>query len=73
MRSRNTATTGPINSNPARYPATCACQAMERWLEEHEYESLAQARGSLSLLKTANATAYERGNYMKILQSWSPA
>ena len=48
-------------------------QAMERWLEEHEYESLAQARGSLSLLKTANATAYERGNYMKILQNWSPA
>ena len=46
---------------------------MERWLEIHEYESLAQARGSLSLLKTANPGAYERGNYMKILQTWSPA
>lgn len=48
-------------------------QGMERWLEEHEYESLKQACGSMSLLKTANAAAYERGNYVKILQSWSPA
>jgi dihydroorotate dehydrogenase (fumarate) len=43
---------------------------MKRWLEEHEYESLAQARGSMSLLKSPDPKAYERANYMKILQIW---
>ncbi|HUO09240.1 MAG TPA: dihydroorotate dehydrogenase-like protein [Phycisphaerae bacterium] len=42
-----------------------------RWLELHQYESLDQARGSMSLLHTPNPSAFERGNYMKILQSWS--
>jgi dihydroorotate dehydrogenase (fumarate) len=40
------------------------------WLEEHEYESLAQARGSLSLLRCPDPAAHERANYMHILQSW---
>jgi dihydroorotate dehydrogenase (fumarate) len=42
---------------------------MERWLEEHEYESLIQMRGSMSLARCANPKAYERANYMRILQS----
>jgi len=42
-----------------------------RWLELHQYESLEQARGSMSLIHTPNPGAFERGNYMKILQSWS--
>lgn len=41
------------------------------WLEEHEYDSLAQMLGSMSLLKTPNPEAFERANYMQILQSWS--
>ena len=44
-----------------------------RWLELHHYESLSQARGSLSLLHTPNPAAFERGNYMRILQSWASA
>jgi dihydroorotate dehydrogenase (fumarate) len=40
------------------------------WLEEHEYDSLAQARGSLSLLRCPDPAAHERANYMTILQSW---
>jgi dihydroorotate dehydrogenase (fumarate) len=43
-----------------------------RWLEEHEYESLGQMRGSMSLERCPDPRAYERANYMKILQSWSP-
>ncbi len=43
---------------------------MARWLEEHEYESLAQACGSLSLDKSPNASAFERANYMKVLQTY---
>lgn len=42
-----------------------------RWLEEHEYESLAQARGSLSLQRCPDPGAYERANYAKILQTWN--
>jgi dihydroorotate dehydrogenase (fumarate) len=41
-----------------------------RWLEEHEYESLAQMQGSLSLQRVPNPSAYERANYAKILQTW---
>jgi dihydroorotate dehydrogenase (fumarate) len=45
-------------------------EGLARWLEEHEYESLAQMRGSMSLLRCATPGAYERANYIKILQSW---
>ncbi|HYU16235.1 MAG TPA: dihydroorotate dehydrogenase-like protein [Candidatus Acidoferrum sp.] len=41
------------------------------WLEQHEYESLAQARGSMSLARCPDPAAFERGNYVRILQSWS--
>ena len=41
-----------------------------KWLEEHEYESLAQAVGSMSLQNCPNPQALERANYMKILSSW---
>jgi dihydroorotate dehydrogenase (fumarate) len=41
------------------------------WLEQHEYESLAQARGSMSLAHCPDPAAFERGNYVRILQSWS--
>jgi dihydroorotate dehydrogenase (fumarate) len=43
---------------------------MARWLEEHEYDSLAQARGSMNLSGCPDPAAYERANYMRILQSW---
>jgi dihydroorotate dehydrogenase (fumarate) len=45
---------------------------LEEWLEEHEYESLAQARGSMRLQSAPDPSAFERANYMKILQSWRP-
>jgi dihydroorotate dehydrogenase (fumarate) len=40
------------------------------WLEEHEYDSLAQMKGSMNLLRCPNPAAHERANYMTILQSW---
>jgi dihydroorotate dehydrogenase (fumarate) len=43
---------------------------MAHWLEEHAYESLAQMRGSMSLARCADPKAYERANYMRLLQSW---
>jgi dihydroorotate dehydrogenase (fumarate) len=44
---------------------------MEEWLEENEYDSLAQARGSMSLARCPDPSSFERGNYVRILQSWS--
>jgi len=45
---------------------------IERWLEEHEYESLEQLIGSMSHQKSPNPQALERANYMRILQGWKP-
>jgi dihydroorotate dehydrogenase (fumarate) len=45
-------------------------QALAQWLEEHEYHSLREMQGSLNLLRCDNPKAYERANYIKILQSW---
>jgi dihydroorotate dehydrogenase (fumarate) len=43
---------------------------MTRWMVEHEYESLNQMRGSMSLQKSPDPAAFERGNYMRVLRSW---
>ena len=40
------------------------------WMEEHEYESVAQLTGSMSLERCPEPSAYERGNYMSLLQSF---
>jgi dihydroorotate dehydrogenase (fumarate) len=45
-------------------------EEVTQWLEEHEYESLAQARGSMNLARCPDPSAFERGNYMRVLQSW---
>jgi dihydroorotate dehydrogenase (fumarate) len=44
--------------------------ALKRWLEEHQYESLAQLRGSMNLARCPDPSAYERANYAQLLQSW---
>lgn len=40
------------------------------WLEEHEYESVAQLTGSMSLSRSPNPAAYERANYLTLLHSF---
>ncbi|MEZ5319009.1 MAG: dihydroorotate dehydrogenase-like protein [Vicinamibacterales bacterium] len=45
---------------------------LSHWLEEREYESLRQAQGSMSLERSPDPEAFERGNYMRALQSWKP-
>jgi dihydroorotate dehydrogenase (fumarate) len=44
---------------------------LTRWMEEHEYESVNQMRGSLSQRAVANPSAYERGNYLRVLSSYA--
>jgi dihydroorotate dehydrogenase (fumarate) len=40
------------------------------WMEELEYASIEQMRGSLGLKSAPDPSVYERANYMMILQSW---
>ncbi len=44
---------------------------LAQWMEEHEYQSIAQMRGSMGLLTSPDPHAFERGNYVKILKGWS--
>jgi dihydroorotate dehydrogenase (fumarate) len=41
------------------------------WMEEHEYESIRQMRGSMSSQTVAEPAAFERANYMKVLSSYA--
>jgi len=45
---------------------------MTTWMDEREYESVAQLQGSMSQKNVADPSAFERANYMKTLQSWRP-
>jgi len=45
---------------------------LSRWMEEKEYESIEQMKGSMSQKKVAEPAAFERANYMKMLQSYKP-
>lgn len=40
------------------------------WMEEHEYDSVEQMKGSMSYLHSPNPDIVSRANYMKIIQSW---
>jgi dihydroorotate dehydrogenase (fumarate) len=45
---------------------------LEQWLEQHEYVSVAQMKGSMSQQAVAEPAAFERANYMKTLHSFIP-
>jgi dihydroorotate dehydrogenase (fumarate) len=43
---------------------------MEKWMTGHEYESIKQMKGSLSHMSVKEPAAFERANYMKVLNSF---
>ena len=43
------------------------------WLDEHEYESVAQLKGSMSQASCPDPAAFERASYMRALTSYSPS
>lgn len=47
-------------------------EEMTIWMDAHEYESVAQMCGSMSQIYVGDPAAFERGNYIKMLQSWHP-
>jgi len=43
---------------------------LEKWMEEKEYESVEQMRGSMSYMNVDDPSKFERANYMKVLHSY---
>lgn len=43
---------------------------LSSWMNEHEYETVKEIRGALSMRNCPDAEAYERGNYLRTLQLW---
>jgi dihydroorotate dehydrogenase (fumarate) len=59
-----------LRHGPARLKGLRA--ELEQWMAQHEWNSLRQMRGNMSLLRCPDPAVYERANYMLILQSWRP-
>jgi dihydroorotate dehydrogenase (fumarate) len=49
---------------------TALRQGLVEWMEKHDYESIAQMTGSVSHRTSADPAAFERANYMRVLQSF---
>jgi dihydroorotate dehydrogenase (fumarate) len=43
---------------------------MIKWMEENDYHSIKQMKGSMSFKSVAEPAAYERANYMKVVKSY---
>jgi len=48
-------------------------EELKEWMEENEWSSLAEMRGNMGVDRAPNPKAYERTNYMMMLQSWDGA
>jgi len=46
-------------------------QELRSWMDERDYVSVAQMRGSASYATSDDPTAFERANYLKTLHSWA--
>lgn len=57
-----------IEKGPAR--ATTLLDELSAWMAEHEYESVAEMKGAMSQKSVSDPTSFERGNYMKALQTF---
>lgn len=42
---------------------------MQNWLDEQEYESLSQLRGTVSRVKADDPSAFDRANYVEVIES----
>jgi dihydroorotate dehydrogenase (fumarate) len=57
-----------LRHGPARLRAMVG--GLKAWMREHEWYSLGEMRGNMSLERVPDPGAYERGNYMRMLQGW---
>ncbi len=61
-------TSALLKKGPQR--ASKILSKLEKWMEENEYESIQQMQGSMSQQAVAEPAAFERANYMKVLNSY---
>lgn len=59
-----------LQHGPGRLSDTL--ESLVRWLEEREYDSLRQLIGSVSQQKSRDPAAFERANYVRVLDSYTP-
>jgi len=57
-----------LNRGPAHLKVVL--ENLTAWMEEQEWASLAEMRGNLSFSRVPDPDAYERANYMLMLQGW---
>lgn len=57
-----------LHNGYERIPAILA--DLTQWMEEHEYSSIKQMQGSMSQQSVAQPAAFERANYMRVLNSY---
>jgi dihydroorotate dehydrogenase (fumarate) len=62
-------TTSALLRNGAGYLKTLVSDLSE-WMERRDYESVTQMKGSMSQQKVADPSAFERANYIKVLESY---
>ena len=58
-----------LRKGPAHVSALV--NGVSKWMNEREYDSVEQMKGSLSQLSCPDPAAFERGNYMKALASYT--
>lgn len=49
---------------------TTLVNGLREWLDEHDYQSVDQLRGVMSHRRCPDPAAFERANYIRILQTW---
>ena len=47
-------------------------RALEDWLDEREYDSVEQLKGSISQGNATDSAAFLRSNYVRVLESYQP-
>jgi len=57
-----------LHNGPQAVPSML--NEMGWWMQTHEYESIQQMQGSMSRKSVAEPAAFERANYMRVLNSW---
>ncbi len=53
------------------YHAAAVIGGVKAWLEEHEYDSVEQMKGSMSMASAPNPDGFIRSNYMRVLASYT--
>ena len=51
---------------------TVLVDGLEQWLEQRGYASVEQMKGSMSQKSVADPTAFERANYIKVIEAFQP-